>query len=449
MRIKKNGEKEEMVVKVSAYKGMRDFLPEDMLKRNFVISIIKEVFENYGFEPIETPAIELWSVLSGKYGDEEKLLYKFKDRGEREVGLRYDLTVPLARFVANHLHKLSRPFKRYQIQPVWRADKPQKGRFREFYQCDIDIIGVNSLLADAEILKILYSILKKLGFNDFIININSRKIFKILVEYLQVDEQKEFLIARAIDKYDKLGIKGVREQLEKTEFSEKEIEKILFLLEITGTNSEKISKLDNIFEGLTTRKAFIEEIREILKYLDYFRVDEKHINFNPFLARGLDYYTGIISETTLTTHKIGSITGGGRYDNLIGIFSGQKIPATGSSIGLERIITIMDELNMYPFEKKTEVEVLFAVQDEKLLEKTIFLTEELRKGGIKTELYLGKKDLRKQITYALNKGISFMLILGEDENLKGEITLKNLTNREQTRIKQENISGYIRDLLNE
>ncbi len=449
MKIKKSGEKEGMSVKVSAYKGMRDFLPEDMLKRNFVISIIKEVFENYGFEPIETPAIELWSVLSGKYGDEEKLLYKFKDRGEREVGLRYDLTVPLARFVANHLQKLPRPFKRYQIQPVWRADKPQKGRFREFYQCDIDIIGVNSLLADAEILKILYTILKKLGFDNFIININSRKIFKTLVEYLQVDEKKEFLIARAIDKYDKLGEKGVKEQLEKTGFSENERGKIFTLLEITGTNSEKISKLNKIFEGLSTREPFIQEIQEILKYLEYFSVDEKYINFNPFLARGLDYYTGIISETTLTTPKIGSITGGGRYDNLIGIFSGQNIPATGSSIGLERIITVMDELNMYPFDKKTVVQVLFAVQDEKLLKKTISLTEELRKEGIKTDLYLGKKDLRKQITYALNKGIPLMLILGEEENKKGELTLKNLINREQTRVKQDKIINHIRELLHE
>ncbi len=449
MRIKKSGEKRGMSVKVSAYKGMRDFLPEDMLKRNYVISIIKTVFENYGFEPIETPAIELWSVLSGKYGDEEKLLYKFIDKGKREVGLRYDLTIPLARFVANHLQEIPRPFKRYQIQPVWRADKPQKGRFREFYQCDIDIVGVKSILADAEILKIIYSILKKLGFDNFIININSRKIFKTLVEFLNTDKNKEVLIARAIDKYDKLGIEGVKNQLLKYGFTESDSKKIENLLEINGTNTEKIEEIETFFSGLESSDEFINEIKEIFKYLDYFELDEKYVSFNPFLARGLDYYTGIISETTITEPKIGSITGGGRYDNLIGIFSGQNIPATGSSLGLERIITVMDELNMYPFERKTKTEVLVAVQDVGLLKKLIVLSEYLRENNIKTEIYLGKKDLRKQISYAVNKGIPLMLILGEEEEKNKEIIIKNLLNREQIKIKRENIVSEIRKLLDE
>ena len=436
-----------MGIKVSAYKGMRDFTPEVMIKRNYVIGIIEGIFRNYGFDPIETPAIELWDTLSGKYGDEEKLLYTFEDRGKRKVGLRYDLTVPFSRFVANHLNELPRPFKRYQIQPVWRADKPQKGRFREFYQCDIDIIGVKSTIADAEILKVLYSVLIKLGFENFNININSRKLFNVLTEYLGEGKEKEFLIARAIDKLEKIGIEGVKEELKKYGFSDNNIKKMEGILSVKGTNSEKINTLKKILENTPGFSLFYDEVNDLLKYAEEFKIPTKVIKFNPFLARGLDYYTGPIFETTITSPKIGSITGGGRYDNLIGIFSNRDIPATGSSIGLERIITVMDELDMYPFDKKTYTDVLVAVQDKKLKNELISITEYLRESGISTELYMGNKDLRGQINYALKKGINFMIIMGENELKEQTVNIKILSENIQIKIKREDLLEEVKNRL--
>ncbi len=436
-----------MGIKVSAYKGMRDFTPEVMIKRNYVIGIIEGIFRNYGFDPIETPAIELWDTLSGKYGDEEKLLYTFEDRGKRKVGLRYDLTVPFSRFVANHLNELPRPFKRYQIQPVWRADKPQKGRFREFYQCDIDIIGVKSTIADAEILKVLYSVLIKLGFKSFNININSRKLFNVLTEYLGEGKEKEFLIARAIDKLEKIGIEGVKEELKKYGFSDNNIKKMEGILSVKGTNSEKINALKKILENTPGFSLFYDEVNDLLNYAEEFKIPTKVIKFNPFLARGLDYYTGPIFETTITSPKIGSITGGGRYDNLIGIFSNRDIPATGSSIGLERIITVMDELDMYPFDKKTYTDVLVAVQDKKLKNELISITEYLRESGISTELYMGNKDLRGQINYALKKGINFMIIMGENELKEQTVNIKILSENVQIKIKREDLLEEVKNRL--
>ena len=436
-----------MGIKVSAYKGMRDFTPEVMIKRNYVIGIIEEIFRNYGFDPIETPAIELWDTLSGKYGDEEKLLYTFEDRGKRKVGLRYDLTVPFSRFVANHLNDLPRPFKRYQIQPVWRADKPQKGRFREFYQCDIDIIGVKSTIADAEILKVLYSVLIKLGFENFSININSRKLFNVLIEYLGEGKEKEFLIARAIDKLEKIGIEGVKEELKKYGFNDNNVKKMEDILSVEGSNSEKIKSLKKILENTPGFSLFYDEVNDLLNYAEEFKIPTKVIKFNPFLARGLDYYTGPIFETTITSPKIGSITGGGRYDNLIGIFSNRDIPATGSSIGLERIITVMDELNMYPFDKKTYTDVLVAVQDKKLKNELIAITEYLRESGISTELYMGNKDLRGQINYALKKGINFMIIMGENELKEQTVNIKILSENVQIKIKREDLLEGVKNRL--
>lgn len=436
-----------MGIKVSAYKGMRDFTPEVMIKRNYVIGIIEKIFRSYGFDPIETPAIELWDTLSGKYGDEEKLLYTFEDRGKRKVGLRYDLTVPFSRFVANHLNELPRPFKRYQIQPVWRADKPQKGRFREFYQCDIDIIGVRSTIADAEILKVLYSVLIKLGFKSFSININSRKIFNVLTEYLGEGKEKEFLIARAIDKLDKIGIEGVKEELKKYGFNDDNVKRMEDILSVEGSNSEKINSLKKILDSTPGFSLFYEEINELLNYAEDFKIPTKIIRFNPFLARGLDYYTGPIFETTIISPKIGSITGGGRYDNLIGIFSNKDIPATGSSIGLERIITVMDELDMYPFDKKTYTDVLVAIQDKSLKKELISITEFLREKGISTELYIGNKDLRGQINYALKKGINLMIIMGENELREKTVNIKILSDNIQIKIKKEDLLKEIKNRL--
>ncbi len=414
------------------YKGMRDFLPEDMIKREYVISIIKDVFESYGFEPVETPAIELWETLSGKYGDEEKLIYKFKDRGEREVGLRYDLTVPLSRLYATNREKILKPFKRYQIQPVWRADKPQKGRFREFYQCDVDIIGTTSLYADAELLKIIYVVLRKLGFKNFKIKINSRKIFPAIMEKLGEDEDKIYQFARAVDKLDKIGINGVKIELEKYGFSSEKI-KILddFKVVLNKKNDEVIEFFKNFFFGLNKGVKFVSEIEEFYNSALDFEIPESFIKIDPLLARGLNYYTGPIFETIVEKPKIGSITGGGRYDNLIGFFSGESVPATGTSLGLERIITVMNELSMFPFDRKTKVQLLFVVQDKKFIRDIIKNCENLRNRGLKCDIYFGKKDLRGQIKYALSRGIRYIAIIGEDELKENKISLKDLQTKEQ------------------
>jgi len=431
--------------RITVYKGMRDFPPETMLKRNYVVSLIRNVFESYGFEPIETPAVEHWETLSGKYGEDEKLIYNFTDWGERRVGLRYDLTVPLARFVTNHLAQISRPFKRYQIQPVWRADKPQKGRYREFYQCDIDTVGTPLLTADAEILKALSVVLVRLGFQGFLIQYNSRKIFPALTTTLKTGAEGERSLARALDKLDKIGREGVREELLRYGFSPDQADRMDELLSLEGKTDEKLSHLKKTLCDGPEKELFLKEIQELREAFSLFSLDEEHLHFHPFLARGLDYYTGPIFETTVVSPRVGSLTGGGRYDNLIGRFSGQNIPAVGSSIGLERIITVMDELQMYPFVKKTLVQALMAFPDDRFRRQAVDLAEKLRSQNLRIEVYLGKKDLRGQISYALSKGIPYILLLGEDEAVKNQVALKDLQSATQISLPQEEAAAFLRE----
>ena len=431
--------------RITVYKGMRDFPPETMLKRNYVVSLIRDVFESYGFEPIETPAVEHWETLSGKYGEDEKLIYNFTDWGERRVGLRYDLTVPLARFVTNHLAQIPRPFKRYQIQPVWRADKPQKGRYREFYQCDIDTVGTPLLTADAEILKALSVVLIRLGFQGFLIQYNSRKIFPALTATLKTGVEGERSLARALDKLDKIGREGVREELLRYGFSPDQADRMDELLALEGKTDEKLSHLKRTLCEGPEKELFLKEIQELREAFSLFSLDEEHLLFHPFLARGLDYYTGPIFETTVVSPRVGSLTGGGRYDNLIGRFSGQSIPAVGSSIGLERIITVMDELRMYPFVKKTLVQALMAFPDDRFRRQAVDLAEKLRSQNLRIEVYLGKKDLRGQISYALSKGIPYILLLGEDEAAKNQVAVKDLQSATQISLPQEEAAAFLRE----
>ncbi|MCB0299634.1 MAG: histidine--tRNA ligase, partial [Calditrichaeota bacterium] len=303
-------------IKPRIYKGTRDFLPEQMVRRNYVINIIKTVFEKFGFEQLETPTIEMWETLSGKYGEEgDRLTYRFTDRGDREVGLRYDLTVPLSRVVAMY-PQLPKPFKRYQIQPVWRADKPQKGRFREFYQCDIDTIGSESVLADAELLAVTSEILTRLNFPAFKIRINSRKVLTGIVEAAGVNPDLATEIFRAIDKLDKIGQDGVENLLKDLAIGDDAVQKILNILNISGENAERLEKAR---DGLADSNIGIEGVAEIEKLVDLLRsfgIPRNNYLFDPCLARGLDYYTGPIFETIVEEPRIGSITGGGRYDNL-------------------------------------------------------------------------------------------------------------------------------------
>jgi len=434
-------------IKPRLYKGTRDFLPEQMIKRNYVIDIIKNIFKKFGFDPLETPAMELWETLSGKYGEEgDRLTYRFIDRGKREVGLRYDLTVPLSRVIALY-PEISKPFKRYQIQPVWRADKPQKGRFREFYQCDIDIIGSSSMLADAEIIAALYHVLIALKFKRFSIRINSRKILSGITEISGATLEKEADVARSIDKFDKIGLNGVREELISRGIKSGGADKILQVLGIEGSNKVRLSKLTDLLKNNKAGMAGIKEMEDLLSYLKMLEVPEKQILFDLYLARGLDYYTGPIYETVVDEPRIGSITGGGRYDNLIGLFSGQNQPATGSSIGLERIITVMDELKMFPEDLKTSVEVLITVFDSTCLPYSIKIVNLLRRENINCDLYSGDSKLRGQFGLANDRNIPIAVVAGPDEIKINTVNIKNMRTGQQVNVPLENMVNEIRQQL--
>ncbi len=433
-------------IKPRIYKGTRDFLPEQMVKRQYVIEIIRNVFERYGFEPLETPSLELWQTLSGKYGEEaDRLTYRFTDRGKREVGLRYDLTVPLSRVIAMY-PELPKPFKRYQIQPVWRADKPQKGRFREFYQCDADIISGPSMLADAEILAVIYESLNQLGFRHFQMRVNHRKILAGITEVSGAGPENELTVCRAIDKMDKIGKEGVSQELTAGGIDPASIQKILEILDTEGSNDRRLAKIADLLQNSEPGREGIAELKTLFDFLKLYEIPDEFVLFDLHLSRGLDYYTGPIFETVVREPKIGSITGGGRYDNLIGLFSGQPHPAVGTTIGLERIITVMDELNMFPPQLKTPVRVLVTVFDSDSLPYSIKIARKLRSAGINCDLYCGKAKLRGQIGFANNKGIPLIIIAGPDEAQQESLTIKNMdSGKQQTvplnRVAQEVQSG--------
>lgn len=421
------------------YKGTRDFLPEQMIKRQYLIDIIKEVFEKYGFEPLETPTLELWETLAGKYGEEgDRLTYRFIDRGDREVGLRYDLTVPLSRVIAMYPN-IPKPFKRYQIQPVWRADKPQKGRFREFYQCDIDVVGSSSMLAEAEILAAIYEILIRIGFNNFSIRLNSRKILSGISEISGIKNEQEAAVARAIDKLDKIGQEGVQEELQRTGIDLSSSEKILQTLKISGSNQDKLRETARLLQKSEVGSRGIQELTELLEYLSGYQIPEQFLMFDLFLARGLDYYTGPIFETVVEKPGIGSITGGGRYDKLIGLFTGTDQPATGCSIGLERIVTVMEELGMFPADMKTPVKILVAVFDKQTLPYSIRIAQMLRSANINTELYTGDSKLRGQFGLANDKSIPLVIVAGPEEMETNQVSIKNMQTGQQKEIRLDDL----------
>ena len=418
-----------------------------MMKRQFVIDKVRETFERFGFEPLETPSIELWETLSGKYGEEaDRLTYRFVDRGGREVGLRYDLTVPLSRVVALY-PQIPKPFKRYQIQPVWRADKPQKGRFREFYQCDVDIVGSPSILADAEIIAVLHASLSTLGFKNYRIRINNRKILAGIAQVTGAGIEKELAMCRTIDKLDKIGLGGVREALLHMGLSAHVVERILGILNIDGTNQQRLDAVADALKENETGSEGIRELRELFGYLEQYRVPETCLQFDLYLSRGLDYYTGPIFETVVEEPRIGSITGGGRYDNLIGLFTGQSLPATGSSIGLERIVTVMDELGMFPPSLKTPIQVLVTVFDTTTLNYSIEIASLLRHQGFHVDLYTGKSSLRGQIGLANDKGIPVVVIAGPEEKERRKANVKNMVQGSQDTVSVDELSHHIEALL--
>ena len=389
-------------------KGFRDFLPAEAKKREFVISTIKEVFSSYGFEPLETPALEYTSILLGKSGEEtEKLIYKFMDRGKREVGLRYDFTVPLARFIATNPN-LPLPFKRYQIGAIWRADKPQSGRYREFWQADIDTVGAKIGLADIEIIECALEVMQKLGFKDYKMLINDREIFK--------DYGLSLKTIIELDKKAKEGEKPFLEQL------------------ITEGKTAKEAK--EIYQKITKAKKTkaLEELFSIIK--------SPKISFDPTLARGLDYYTSIIFELRISEYGNLSVGGGGRYDNLIGQLSGKDWPAVGFSFGIDRLVEAMEQQGLFKNIPLTSTKVLVTVFSPQYLEKSIEMSNILRQKKIKTEVYLNEDKLDKQIKYADKKGIKYVIILGPDEVKNKTVTIKDLSTGRQSTVVLDKINEF-------
>ena len=407
-------------------KGFRDFLPDEQRVRNFVLDTIREVFESFGFEPLETPSLEYASTLLGKYGAEaDRLVYTFKDRGDREVGLIYDLTVPVSRVLATYRNEIPLPFKRYQIQRVWRAEKPQKGRYREFVQCDFDIFGPPEAdsVADAEIIAVIYKVFQKLGFDDFKIRINSRPLlFSILEEVEITDKNQQFGVLRVIDKLDKIPEEKVVKELQKIGIS-------------YSTSDRLLNKIRSIDPDKNTRR--------ILGYLKAIGLEEKYYCFDPTLVRGLDYYTGPIFEVTVPNFP-GSVAGGGRYDNLIESLGGPSIPATGCSLGLDRIVEALQGLNPSKAVTKTTTQILVTIFDEALTGQSLKITSVLRSAEVNAEIYPDPAaKLEKQIKYADRKGIPFVVILGPDEIKENKVAIKNLKTGEQQTVDRKDLVGII------
>ena len=440
-----------MAQKPSIPKGTRDFSPVEMAKRNYIFDTIREVYALYGFQQIETPAMETLQTLMGKYGEEgDKLLFKVLNSGDYlnkvsdeelcerntlklaarlcEKGLRYDLTVPFARYVVMHRDELQLPFKRYQIQPVWRADRPQKGRYREFYQCDADVVGSDSLMNEVELMQIVDTVFTRFGVR-VLIKINNRKILTGIAEVIG-EADKIVDITVAIDKLDKIGIDNVNQELREDGISEEAIEKLQPIINLTGTNAEKLQVIADVLASSETGLKGVEETKFILDTLEKVGLNNE-IELDLTLARGLNYYTGAIFEVKALDTPMGSITGGGRYDNLTGIFGMPGISGVGISFGADRIFDVLNTLDLYPKEAVCSTLLLFVNFGEKETEYCLPVVAKARQNGIRTEIYPDSAKMKKQMSYANAKGISFVAIAGENEIAEGKFTLKNMITGEQ------------------
>ena len=420
-------------IQARIFKGARDFFPEQMLHRERILQVMRTTFKKYGFAPLETPAIEYLDVLTGKYGeDADRLIYKlnYKVGQKDEAALHYDLTVPFSRAVAMQTD-LPLPFKRYQMQPVWRADRPQphQGRFREFYQCDADCVGSESMIIDAEMIAITYEILSQLTIPDFVIKINNRKILNGITQYIGLDNSHVAEVCNAIDKLDKVEWNEVEKDLIEKNIAATSIEKLHQLL----IKNLSLDLLKTELNSIEIAQQGIAELQELFSYLAIFNIPETHYKFDISLARGLDYYTGPIFETKLPKHPhMGSLNGGGRYNGLIASFGGKDIPAVGTSLGLDRIFTAMQQLDLLD-DVKTSTKVLVGNFGEATLVASLKLVTDLRANNINTEFYPDADKLKKQFGYCDKKKIPFMCIIGEEEMAANVITLKNLQNSEQNK----------------
>ncbi len=408
-------------------KGTRDILPEDMIFREEIIQRIIKIFSAYGFQPLQTPALENWDTLAAKGAGGQEILketYNFEDKGGRRIGLRYDLTVPLARVMASNPN-LSLPFKRYQIEKVWRYGDIGRDRFREFLQCDIDTIGSEDVIADAEIIACAISVFSNLGFKKFSVKLNNRKILSALVEYSGIKKEKEFDVLKSIDKFAKTGLSNVKKELLEKGFPKNSVEKILELIQVKSKDS--LSKLEKMIGNISSGKEGIEELRQIVSCLEKFGV-KSNFEVDLSLARGLEYYTGPIFEVT-AEEGIGSIAGGGRYDKMIGMFSKRDIPATGISIGIERVLEVMKDQKMF-VSRKSKVKVFVAYMNE-AKEYALNLVEKLRNNFIPTDFDLKNRNLSRQLEYADSSGIPYVIVIGPKEMKAKMVRLKDMKNRKE------------------
>ena len=453
-----------MAQKPSIPKGTRDFGPIEMAKRNYIFNTIREVYALYGFQQIETPAMETLQTLMGKYGEEgDKLLFKILNSGdflaktsdeelkERnalhlaaklcEKGLRYDLTVPFARYVVMHREELQLPFKRYQIQPVWRADRPQKGRYREFYQCDADVVGSDSLLNEVELMQIVDTVFSRFGIHVQI-KINNRKILSGIAEVIGAAD-KIVDITVAIDKLDKIGIDNVNQELREDGLSEEQIEKLQPIISLSGSNDEKLATIADVLKTSETGLKGIEELRFILSTLKTVGL-KNEIQLDLTLARGLNYYTGAIFEVKALDVQIGSITGGGRYDNLTGIFGMPGLSGVGISFGADRIYDVLNQLELYPKDSVTTTQLLFINFGEKETTYCLPIIGQVREHGIRAEIYPDAAKMKKQMSYANAKDIPYVALAGENEIAAGKVTLKNMETGEQQMLSPEELINVLR-----
>ena len=454
-----------MAQKPSIPKGTRDFGPAEMARRNYIFNTIREVYSLYGFEQIETPAMENLSTLMGKYGEEgDKLLFKILNSGDFlrgitpdelaqgatghlaaqlcEKGLRYDLTVPFARYVVQHREELTLPFRRYQIQPVWRADRPQKGRYREFYQCDADVVGSDSLLCEVELMQIIDEVFRRFGIR-VCIKINNRKILSGIAEMIG-EADKIVDITVAIDKLDKIGLDAVNEELREDGISEEAIRKLQPIINLNGTNDEKIATMREALAGSEVGQKGIDEVEYVLNIIQNskFKI-QNDVELDLTLARGLNYYTGCIFEVKALDVEIGSITGGGRYDNLTGIFGMPGLSGVGISFGADRIYDVLNQLDLYPEAVTTATQVLFINFGEKETDYSLPIVASLRKQGVRCEIYPDSSKMKKQMQYANQKAIPFVAMTGETEMQAGKVMLKNMTTGEQKLVSPEEIAASI------
>ncbi len=449
-------------INTAPIKGARDFLPRDLAPRNRVFQLLRDTFERYGYEPLETPAIEHSSVLEGKYGEEgERLLFRIlkngRDlesaagalvaqggdadlsagavaRGVSEMALRYDLTVPMARVIAARQNDIVTPFRRYQMQPVWRGDRPQRGRYREFFQCDVDCVGSRSMIADAEMVAIHYDAFAGLGFTTFVTQVSHRGLLDALMEVSGVEPGQRVAARVQIDKFDKIGAEGVREELLRIGLSQKVCDSLLDALTVTGAPLDVLETLRPRLSQTQQGETSIRELREIFGYIRAMGVPDERYELRLSMVRGSDYYTGSIYETVLPGSGLGTLGAGGRYDKLVGMFLGRDIPAVGISFGVERILVAMEDAGLLAGGAITTTQALVTLFSAETLETSFALAQTLRAAGVRTEVYPDQKGLGQQLSFASKKGIPLAFIVGPDEAARGEATLRDLRSGEQTAV---------------